>query len=131
MGVKSIEPIKIGSPESRVVLLKVLLRIRDQWNLTNVTLSKIIGCDKSQISKWEEAGKLPEKTDKNKMQMIGHFVSIYRSLSSIFYSTDDQIKWLSTKHPDLKSVPTDMMTCSIEECIFLRRYLDYVRGRGA
>jgi len=65
------------------------------------------------------------------VQAIIHLLAIHRSLEAMFDDPANQRAWLSTKHPELNGVPEKLMSESFEGLIFIRQYLDYVRGRGA
>jgi hypothetical protein len=57
-----------------------------------------------------------------------HFLSIYKSLHSMFSERENREKWLRTFHPELGDVPLAMMGNS--EMITVRRYLDFVKDRA-
>jgi len=65
------------------------------------------------------------------IQAIIHLLAIHRSLEAMFDEPSHQVVWLSTLHPELNVIPKKLMGESIDGLIFIRQYLDYVRGRGA
>jgi hypothetical protein len=65
------------------------------------------------------------------IQAIIHLLAIHRSLEAMFYDPTHQRAWLETLHPELHTIPERLMSESIDGLIFIRQYLDYVRGRGA
>ncbi len=65
------------------------------------------------------------------IQAIIHLLAIHRSLEAMFDDSTHQVAWLSTMHPELNAIPEKLMGNSIDGLIYLRQYLDYVRGRGA
>lgn len=65
------------------------------------------------------------------IQAILHLLAIHRSLEAMFEDPDHQRAWLSTLHPELNVIPEKLIGESIDGLIFIRQYLDYIRGRGA
>lgn len=65
------------------------------------------------------------------IQAIIHLLAIHRSLEAMFDDPSHQRAWLQTQHPELNVIPEKLMSESIDGLIFIRQYLDYVRGRGA
>jgi hypothetical protein len=65
------------------------------------------------------------------IQAVVHLLAIHRSLEAMFENPAHQRAWLTTRHPELDLIPEVIMTESIDGLIFIRQYLDYVRGRGA
>lgn len=49
----------------------------------------------------------------------------------MFQDPVHQLAWLTHEHPELNGVPEEIMANGIDGLIFVRQYLDYVRGRGA
>jgi hypothetical protein len=47
----------------------------------------------------------------------------------MFENPDHQRSWLSTLHPELNIIPEKLMSESIYGLIFIRQYLDYIRGQ--
>lgn len=65
------------------------------------------------------------------IQAIIHLLAIHRSLEAMFDNPIHQRAWLSTFHPELNVIPEKLMSESMDGLIFIRQYLDYIRGRGA
>lgn len=65
------------------------------------------------------------------IQAIIHLLAIHRSLEAMFENPAHQRIWLSTLHPELNVIPEKLMSESIDGLIYIRQYLDYIRGRGA
>lgn len=123
--------IKEGSHEARVLLLKALLRIGEQWGLSLSTLAAILQKDRSRLLEWQRNGEVPASLHGATREASQNLIAIYRSLGTIFQEPDDQLKWLKATHPDLdKKEPLQMMQDSMQGLIEVRVYLDYVRGRG-
>ena len=64
------------------------------------------------------------------IQGILHLLAIHRSLEGMFNDPIHQRAWLSSRHPELKIIPEERMSESLEGLIFIRQYLDCVRGKG-
>ena len=123
--------IEEGSPEARELLLRALLRVGDQWELSPSILASILRKNRSRLTQWQQNGGLPENLQPATKETLQHLLAIYRSLGAIFQSPSDQVKWLKADHPDLGGKPLAMMQQSIQGLIEVRTYLDYIRGRGA
>ncbi|HVE43859.1 MAG TPA: antitoxin Xre/MbcA/ParS toxin-binding domain-containing protein [Gammaproteobacteria bacterium] len=85
------------------------------------------------MNTWLKKGSVPITSTQLQpdIQAIIHLLAIHRSLEAMFENPAHQQAWLSTFHPELKVVPEKLMAESIDGLIFVRQYLDYVRGRGA
>lgn len=123
--------ITLGSIEGQRALAKALFKIKENWDLKFVTLSKILRKNRSSLKEWESDGSLPLKVGQPAIEILQHFLAIYRSLSAMFSASSDQIAWLNSVHPQFGKAPIDMMSESLDGLITIRKYLDYVRGRGA
>lgn len=122
--------IEANSHEARALLLKALLRIGDQWNLSLSTLATILQRDRTRLIQWQKNGEVPSVQGATK-EALQNLIAIYRSLGAIFQEPSDQLKWLKAIHPDLdRKEPLQMMQDSMQGLIEVRVYLDYVRGRG-
>ena len=120
-----------NSPEARDILMKALFRIGERWNLNDARLAQLLRKDRSQITRWKKPSGMPIKLDLATKEALQNLIAIYRSLGAIFQSTGDQVKWLGTKHPDFDDAPLSLMGSSMDGLFTVRKYLDYVRGRGA
>lgn len=58
-------------------------------------------------------------------------IAIHRSLSAMFSDPRDQTAWLETPHPELGIAPAAKIEQSTEGLVYVRQYLDCIRGRGA
>lgn len=130
MAIKQIA-IKDGTDEANAVLLKALLSLATEWNLSHASLAQLLRKDRSRISAWQSAGRLPANLSPAAREQIQHLLAIYRSLATMFRRSQDQALWLNTAHPVLGKPPLELMKSSIRGLIEVRAYLDYARGRGA
>ena len=65
------------------------------------------------------------------IEAVIHLLAVHRSLEAMFTEAAHQLAWLTTPHPELSSAPIKLMEKSTEGLVYVRRYLDYARGRGA
>jgi len=121
--------IEVGSDEAKRVVFKALFKIAELWQLPDVKFAELLHVDKSTVSKWRKQQMVPVvgiQAEVNKTVL-----ALHRSLGSMFRSTRDQVAWLMTPHPSIGRAPIDVATESLEGLFKIRRYADYVRGRGA
>jgi hypothetical protein len=118
-----------GSPEAKGVVCKALFKISALWNLTDTKFADLLHVDKSTLSTWRKKGMVPISGSQAEINKT--VLALHRSLGSMFRSSADQIAWLMTPHPTIKRAPFEVATESLEGLFKIRRYVDYVRGRGA
>lgn len=123
--------IKEGTDEANAVLLKALLTLSQEWELSHASLAQLLRKDRSRITAWQRAGRLPANLSPAAREQIQHLLAIYRSLGAMFRRAEDQVRWLNAAHPVLGAAPLELMKSSIRGLIDVRAYLDYTRGRGA
>lgn len=107
------------------------LKKRLNWSGTKV--ANILHLPANTVNTWLKNGVVPISSSilQPDIQVIIHLLAIHRSLEAMFDDTAHQRAWLSTLHPELNVIPEKLMGESIDGLIFIRQYLDYVRGRGA
>ncbi len=107
--------------------------IKSEWGYSNETIGNIIKVSKNTIKNWldEESVPISEGSFSSEVEALISLIGIHKSLHAMFSTPSNQIEWLSTFHPQLQSKPMDLMVESNENLFGVRRYLDYVRGRGA
>lgn len=107
------------------------LKIRLEWSGTKIAAT--LHLPANTVNTWLKNGIVPIGSANlhPDVQAVIHLLAIHRSLEAMFENPAHQRAWLSTLHPELKIVPETLMSESIEGLIFIRQYLDYVRGRGA
>lgn len=110
--------------------LKYLIQ-RLSWSGTDI--AKVLHIKKTTLNNWIRGGKVPMSYPdiEPNIQLIIHLLAIHRSLEVMFKNPVNQVAWLSTFHPQLNAVPLEMMSESAQGLIYVRQYLDYIRGRGA
>jgi hypothetical protein len=107
------------------------LKKRLDWSGTKI--AGILHLPANTVNTWLKNGIVPITSAMlhPDIQAVIHLLAIHRSLEAMFDNPLHQQAWLSTLHPELNAVPEKMMGESIDGLIFVRQYLDYVRGRGA
>jgi len=118
-----------GTPEARRTLFKALFRIKDFWQLNDTDFARLVHVDKTSISKWRDSEEVPDKT--RHAEVIKSVLALHRSLGSMFSDEKDQMLWLKTAHPNFGRPPLDIAQESMEGLFRMRRYVDFIRGRGA
>ena len=96
-------------------------------------MANILHLAPNTVNTWLKNGRIPISSSMlhPDIQVIIHLLAIHRSLEAMFDDPTHQRAWLSTMHPELNAMPEKLMGESIDGLIFIRQYLDYVRGRGA
>jgi len=107
------------------------LKIRLEWSGTKI--ANTLHLSVSTVNTWLKNKMIPMSYSRlhPDIQVIIHLLAIHRSLEAMFSDPVHQRAWLSTHHPELNVIPEKLMGKSIDGLIFIRQYLDYVRGQGA
>ena len=122
----------MGSEQAKTsAIIKTLSFIKTEWDLSYEKISELAHVPKSTIERWIKEKKIPS-TAKTEIDLLVHFIAIYKSLSQMFESKRNLNSWLVSPHPRLNNQkPIELMKSNVEGLIIVRRYLDYTRGRGA
>lgn len=122
----------MGSEQAKTsAIIKTLSFIKVEWDLSYEKISELAHIPKSTIERWIKEKKIPS-TAKTEIDLLVHFIAIYKSLSQMFESKRNLNSWLVSPHPRLNNQkPIELMKSNVEGLIIVRRYLDYTRGRGA
>ena len=109
----------------------VYLKNRLGWSGTKI--ASTLHLPPNTVNTWLKNGIIPlhSASLQPDIQAIIHLLAIHRSLEAMFENPAHQQAWLSTPHPELNVIPEKLIAESIDGLIFIRQYLDYVRGRGA
>jgi hypothetical protein len=107
--------------------------IKNRLDWSGTKIANILHLPANTVNTWLKNGVVPitNQTLPPDIQAIVHLLAIHRSLEAMFDEPTHQRAWLSTVHPELNIKPELLMAESIDGLIFVRQYLDYVRGRGA
>lgn len=110
-----------------------LMYLKAQLGWSGTKIANILHLPSNTVNTWLKKGKVPISGPilHPDIQAIIHLLAIHRSLEAMFQNPNHQQVWLSTIHPELNVIPEKLMGESIDGLIFIRQYLDYVRGRGA
>ena len=114
-------------------LADALIYLQKQWNWSGAKIGKVLHLPSRTINQWLKQRKVPltHARPSPEIEAVIHLIAINRSLGAMFADPYHQNEWLITEHPDLGMSPEEKMSESTEGLIMLRKYLDYVRGRGA
>lgn len=125
--------LKFDSVLAGQALVDGLLYLKSRLGWSGTKVAAILHLPANTVNTWLKNGSLPITSHilHPDVQAIIHLLAIHRSLEAMFEDPKHQLAWLSTLHPDLNVVPIELMGESIDGLIFIRQYLDYVRGRGA
>jgi hypothetical protein len=109
----------------------VYLKNRLEWSGSKI--ARVLHLPANTVNTWLKNGSVPINSANLQpdVQTVIHLLAIHRSLEAMFENALHQRAWLITRHPELDIIPENMMAESIDGIIFIRQYLDYVRGRGA
>ncbi|OAI45641.1 hypothetical protein AYO45_06670 [Gammaproteobacteria bacterium SCGC AG-212-F23] len=107
------------------------LKNRLEWSGTKI--ASILHLAPNTVNTWLKNNIIPLHSAalSPDVQAIIHLLAIHRSLEAMFEDPIHQRAWLATFHPELNVIPEKLMGQSFDGLIFIRQYLDYVRGRGA
>ncbi len=107
--------------------------LKQRLNWSGTKIAHTLHLPANTVNTWLKNGNIPISNSilHPDIQVIIHLLAIHRSLEAMFDDPLHQQAWLSTLHPELNVIPETLMAESIDGLIFIRQYLDYVRGRGA
>ena len=107
------------------------LKQRLDWSGTKI--ANTLHIPANTVNTWLKNGTVPISNAvlQPDVQAVIHLLAIHRSLEAMFENPVNQRALLSTLHPELNAIPENRMRESVDGLIFIRQYLDYVRGRGA
>lgn len=107
--------------------------IKEQWGWNGSKIARVLHLPPTTVNSWLRRRFVPMSGTliSPEIESVVHLLAIHRSLGAMFAEVFHQREWLHTEHPDLGVSPESKMSESMAGLIFLRQYLDYVRGRGA
>lgn len=107
--------------------------LKSRLNWSGTKIANTLHLPPNTVNTWLKNGIIPISSSvlQPDIQAIIHLLAIHRSLEAMFNEPSHQRIWLATLHPELNIIPEKLMSESIDGLIFIRQYLDYVRGRGA
>ena len=111
-----------NDPSVQRWLRKILL----EWQMSVSQLALILGVEESRVhqvlhgSDDEESGTIPSGFD-----AAPAMIRIFQLLSSRYTSTEEQLKWLFSEHPDFgRTKPIDVISSSRENLFWVAYYLE-------
>lgn len=109
------------------VLCKALLNVQKQFELNQTELGRMIGLDRSSISRLHKRGTL--KPDSKAGELATYLIRIYRSLY-VLMGGDIAIMrhWMETSNRHLQAVPKQLLA-NTEGLVRVMHYLDAMRGK--
>lgn len=124
-------PIEIESASVALVAGLEYLKRRLDWSGTKI--ATLLHLPANTLNTWLKKGRVPLTSSvlQPDIQVVIHLLAIHRSLEAMFENPMHQRAWLETFHPELNVIPEKLIGESLDGLIFIRHYLDYVRGRGA
>jgi len=129
-----IHPPKFNSSQAGQALVDGIHYLKNRLEWSGTKIANILHLPANTVNTWLKNGCIPMSSSPllhPDIQVILHLLAIHRSLEAMFHDPAHQRAWLSTPHPELNVIPEKIMGESINGLLFIRQYLDYVRGRGA
>lgn len=119
-----------GNARSAAVA-EALSYIKATWNWSGAKIGEVLHVPATTVNNWLAHKSVPAKAPLSPdVQAILTLVAIHRSLEAMFDKSENQLLWLTTKHPDfLGKSPLEQMESSMEGLIGVRTYLDFARGK--
>lgn len=132
----TIETVKIpahGSLDAEGAVYEALDYLKRSWDFNNSQVAGLLRVPPTTLAGWLQKKRVPvgKPPFDPTIEAVIHLLAVHRSLDAMFTQPENQAAWLTTPHPELGAAPIDLMRKSTEGLVFVRRYLDYVRGRGA
>jgi uncharacterized protein (DUF2384 family) len=117
-----------SKPEPRLVLTTAVLRACALLEITQSSLSQILGVSASTVSRMAN-GTYTLDDQKKEWELGALFVRLFRSLDAVIGSNDSAARqWLAGDNSGLKGRPIDLIR-STEGLVRVVQYLDAARGR--
>jgi hypothetical protein len=103
------------------------------WGYSHSKIAKLLRLPVSTVNTWLRSKRVPfGKPPYTPVEdAVLQLIAIHKSLSAMFSDPRDQTAWLETPHPELGTAPAAKIEQSTEGLVYVRQYLDYIRGRGA
>lgn len=111
-----------------------LRHLQARWDLSGNEIAAMLNLPATTVNHWFRKGCIPvgKPPFKPDGQAVFHLIAIHWNLEAMFEeSPASQLAWLNTPHPDFLASPRSVLSKDLEGLIRVRRYLDFVRERGA
>ncbi len=122
-----------ASASAQEAVYEALDFLRKNWKLSGSKLAQLLHLPINTVNLWLSKKRVPlggPPFDPREEALL-NLLAIHRSLHAMFSETANQLAWLNTPHPQLGFVPLTKIQESMSGLLFVRQYLDYIRGRGA
>jgi len=122
-----------GTEKAARAIWEALAFLAASWGFSGSEIARLIHSRPTTVNGWLANHRVPIGSPPftPDHEALLHLLAIHRSLDAMFSTPKHQVAWLKTKHPDLGVIPLERIKQSMEGLIFIRQYLDYIRGRGA
>ena len=118
----------LANTDANTVLCKALFSTKERFKLTQAELGKIIGMERTSITRLKERGKLDPSSKTGELATL--LIRVYRSLYTLMGGEDDNMRhWLNTYNLHLNDVPKHMVLRA-QGLVDVNNYLDAIRGKN-
>lgn len=119
--------VHINQPDPGTVLCKALRRTQEAFELSNEELGKVIGKDRTTISRLYDKGYLSPDSKEGELATL--LIRIYRGLYALVGGAGENMQhWLNTPNQHLQGRPRELLR-SVTGLVAVLGYLDAMRGR--
>lgn len=119
--------IHASQPDPGAVLCKALRRTQEAFSLSNEELGKVIGKDRTTISRLYDKGYLAP--DSKEGELAALLIRVYRALYALVGGAGGNMQhWLNTPNTHLHGTPRELLR-SVTGLVAVLGYLDAMRGR--
>jgi len=119
--------VHLNQPEPGAVLCKALRHTQEALALSNEELGKVIGKDRTTISRLFEKGYLAPQSKEGELATL--LIRVYRSLYALVGGAGENMRhWLDSPNTHLNGTPRELLS-SVTGLVLVLGYLDAMRGR--
>ena len=117
------------SARERKNFLAAVLHLGEAWRLTEAELAAFLHVHRPTLTRWKAAGKISKAAP---LEQIDAALGIFWGVGAMFPNTADERIWMLSPHEAFGGrTPLAVASGSLEDLFRLRRYVDFVRERGA
>ena len=119
--------------ETSFALIEALSYFKAQLSVSDAQIGRFLHVPTSTVNNWIRNKTIPYSAASisNDVERLIHLLAIHRNLEAMLETPDAQQEWLEVYRADLGAVPRKLMEAAFTDLLDVRRYLDFVRGRGA
>ena len=116
-----------SKPNENHLLSVALDNLKDQLNLSNEDLGKIIGVHRNTVNRFLKKGEIDPKSKEGELSLL--LIRVYRSLFALNGGNKEAIKhWLTTNNRHIQGIPLEIMK-TVLGLSRVVNYLDAIRGK--